>query len=75
MALVEVETRVKWEADNSMNVPSLYTKAWLVIVTLQSNQILVDREGTFILLSRPSGEFEQKQQKLSQLNSWSAELG
>jgi len=32
------ETRVEWEADNGMNVPSLFTKAWLIIVTLQSNQ-------------------------------------
>jgi len=37
MAVVGVETRVKWEADNNINVPSLSTKAWLVIVTLQSN--------------------------------------
>jgi len=29
--------RVEWEADNSMNVPSLSTKTWLVIIALQSN--------------------------------------
>jgi len=37
MTIVGVVTRVKWEVDNSMNVSSLSTKAWLVIVVLQSN--------------------------------------
>jgi len=35
IAVVGVETSVKWEADNSMNVPSQSTKPWLVIVALQ----------------------------------------
>jgi len=30
MAVVGVKTHVEWEADNSMNIPSLSTKAWLV---------------------------------------------
>jgi len=37
MAVVGVETRVKWEADNSMNVSSLSTEVWLVSSALQSN--------------------------------------
>jgi len=35
--VVEVETRVEWETDNRDELPSLFTKAWLVIVALQSN--------------------------------------
>jgi len=56
MTIVGEETRVEWEVDNSMNVSSLSTKAWLIIVAEHDSINLfmfTNGEANFQIISEP----------------------